>query len=506
MSSGEQAGRFPVRWITVAWTVFAVAGLVASIVALPGEMALSATTIVVAACLAVLVASPVWVTEGEERATLGVGEIALVVAFLRLEPSQLLLAMTSGLAVGWVLGLPRRGRWGRTPRVRMHARRLQQGLLNISTNVLGLLPAVWLYIALDPASGREQVVAAVACSALAMATTHALLVAAMALVRPIGYWRTFRTHGRPVLAVLGTSALLGSMVGLSGGVLLNPDVWLVLTTAGVALLSLAQTRRMRQSNYLSRVVEAAEQFTPALPADEVCRRLCELCERALHAEEVAIRDEPPGDGEVGVFLEVAEGWLVATGRRGFAGRFTPTDERLLVGITGLAEVSLRNAQLHDELEHLAIRDELTGLLSRRGLRELFQQVRASADRDGHRLVLAFLDIDRFKAVNDTYGHERGDLLIQQIAGRLREVARDSDLLCRLGGDEFVIVGEDRDGLTADALHRRLRAAFAQPFAAAGDIDVGASVGMAIYPDDADTLDRLLTASDAAMYADKQRRR
>jgi diguanylate cyclase (GGDEF)-like protein len=489
--------------VTVAWAVFAVAGLVTSLVAMSGGLALSSTTLVVAGCLAVLVASPVWVTEGEERATLGVGEIALVVAFLRLEPTQLLLAMTGGQAVGWILGLPRRRRGHR---LRIQPRRVQQGVLNVTTNVLGLLPAVWLYVAMEPAEGRERVVAAVACSALAMAATHALLVAAMALVRPIGYWRTFRIHGRPVLAVLGTSALLGSMIGLSGEVLGGPEVWLVLTTAGLALLSLAQTRRMRQSNYLSRVVEAAEQFTPALPADEVCRRLCELCQRALHAERVTIRDEPPGEGEVGLLLEVAEAWLVATGRRGFAGRFTANDERLLAGITGIAEVSLRNARLHDELEHLAIRDELTGLLSRRGLRELFEQVRASADRDGHRLVLAFLDVDRFKAVNDTYGHERGDLLIQEIAGRLREVARDSDLLCRLGGDEFVIVGEDRDGQTAIALHGRLRASFEHPFVAAGDIDVGASLGMAVYPDDADTLDRLLTASDAAMYADKQRRR
>jgi predicted signal transduction protein with EAL and GGDEF domain len=68
------------------------------------------------------------------------------------------------------------------------------------------------------------------------------------------------------------------------------------------------------------------------------------------------------------------------------------------------------------------------------------------------------------------------------------------------------IGEDADGRTAHALRRRLDEAFAPPFVAAGDIDVGASLGLALYPDDADTLDRLLTVSDAAMYADKQRRR
>lgn len=504
MSADGQAGRrtLPVAWLAGGWLTVTTAFVGTSFITLPGDFGLTWDGVVVALCSTILVASPVWISESDDRSTLDISELALVVALVELEPMDALLTCAIGHAAGWLLGLPR----AVTRPARLNRRRAQQGTISVTTNVLGTAAGVWTFVAVAPRSPAEAVMVAVAAAGVALVLTDLLLLAAMTLGRPIAIQPTLLMHARPIAAVLGASGLLGAMIGLSGQSLGGAGLWLVLTTGAAALLSLAQTRRTRRGNYLTRIVEAAEQFTPSLDVEELRQRLCSLCARALHADSAELRAEPPQDTEIGRYLHGAEAWLVVTGRRGLAGRFTRNDERLLAGITGIAEVSLRNAQLHDELEHLAIRDELTGLLSRRGLRELFEQVRASADRDRHRLVVAFLDVDRFKAVNDTYGHERGDQLIQEIAGRLREVARDSDLLCRLGGDEFVIVGEDRDGQTASALHRRLRTAFAQAFAAAGDIDVGASLGMAVYPDDADTLDRLLTASDAAMYADKQRRR
>jgi diguanylate cyclase (GGDEF)-like protein len=111
-----------------------------------------------------------------------------------------------------------------------------------------------------------------------------------------------------------------------------------------------------------------------------------------------------------------------------------------------------------------------------------------------------LDLDGFKAINDTHGHAAGDRALREVAARLRRCVRERDLVARLGGDEFVVVLTDLEG--TDAVSKsvdRVRDALALPF---GEMELGAAIGVALYPSDAGTAEDLLAHADRAMYVDK----
>jgi diguanylate cyclase (GGDEF)-like protein len=115
--------------------------------------------------------------------------------------------------------------------------------------------------------------------------------------------------------------------------------------------------------------------------------------------------------------------------------------------------------------------------------------------------LHFIDLDRFKQVNDLLGHLKGDDLLKAVAARLRDAVRDDDLVARLGGDEFVVMQTSADPLReAPELARRIVAALVSPFQLGGHrVDVGASVGIAIAPEGSLDCDGLLSRADAALY-------
>ncbi|WP_341898307.1 GGDEF domain-containing protein [Ferrovibrio terrae] len=160
-----------------------------------------------------------------------------------------------------------------------------------------------------------------------------------------------------------------------------------------------------------------------------------------------------------------------------------------------------------ELEALSTTDELTGLPNRRAFESFMANDLARARRDGHGGTLAFLDLDRFKAINDRYGHAAGDAVLCQIALRLGPIARATDCLARLHGDEFVLA---MPGATRDQAETRLTELAVrierQPLRF-GDslIPVGISYGLAGYDGQAD-LQGLLREGDRAMYVRKQDRR
>ncbi|MEM7042121.1 MAG: EAL domain-containing protein [Pseudomonadota bacterium] len=156
------------------------------------------------------------------------------------------------------------------------------------------------------------------------------------------------------------------------------------------------------------------------------------------------------------------------------------------------------------LADLAQIDQLTGLANRYRFREFLERSIARAGRANDVVALMLIDLNRFKAVNDTYGHAAGDLLLQEIAGRLRRSVRPSDLVARLGGDEFTIVVanvDDSDYLkgAADRILDELR----KPINIGHcEVDVGASIGIATYPNDAGCADSIIVSADTAMYAGK----
>jgi diguanylate cyclase (GGDEF)-like protein/PAS domain S-box-containing protein len=153
------------------------------------------------------------------------------------------------------------------------------------------------------------------------------------------------------------------------------------------------------------------------------------------------------------------------------------------------------------LHHLAHHDPLTGLANRTLLQDKLRHAIDDALQDATLGALAFLDLDNFKYINDTHGHEAGDAVLRAIADRLRENVREADTVARVGGDEFVVVIRDQpSALHVGDMMERIRHAIALPIhAAAQEIVCGASIGVSLFPRDGDTVDRIMRAADAAMY-------
>ncbi|MEI6858265.1 MAG: EAL domain-containing protein [Shewanella sp.] len=149
-------------------------------------------------------------------------------------------------------------------------------------------------------------------------------------------------------------------------------------------------------------------------------------------------------------------------------------------------------------------DPLTGLPNRRMLLEFLRAELFKADRNNQHLALMFLDLDYFKEVNDTLGHDVGDLLLIEVAKRLKSCIRESDVVARLGGDEFTVVLsaiEDNKGVNRVAEHILSR--LSEPFKLGNDTTyISGSIGVTLYPDDASTIENLLKNADQAMYAAK----
>ncbi|HVR82577.1 MAG TPA: diguanylate cyclase [Luteimonas sp.] len=187
--------------------------------------------------------------------------------------------------------------------------------------------------------------------------------------------------------------------------------------------------------------------------------------------------------------------------------------------SALEELSQQNARLQVEIAerhraearvmHTALHDPLTGLPNRLLFMNRLDTAIARAARKQGSFALAYLDIDGFKPVNDTYGHQVGDQLLVEIAKRLTGRVRGADTIARLGGDEFGLILEElADADLALRLAQALVSCLQAPFVLHGDdgdinIEITASVGLAIYPDNADKADALIRAADEAMYQVKR---
>jgi diguanylate cyclase (GGDEF)-like protein len=203
-------------------------------------------------------------------------------------------------------------------------------------------------------------------------------------------------------------------------------------------------------------------------------------------------------------------------------RWTPEQVATLedLAAAAMAEVELRAATqalvaaqdelraAHDRLAAQAVRDDLTGLLNRRGFRDAARRQAASAERARTPFLVAALDLDGFKRINDTLGHEAGDEALVDAAAALKHTCRASDVLARFGGDEFVLLLANTGEAQADAVRARIAAAVAEQNAEPGrDYVLAASLGIAAWrPGTPVSLPALLREADRAMYANKRARR
>ena len=160
----------------------------------------------------------------------------------------------------------------------------------------------------------------------------------------------------------------------------------------------------------------------------------------------------------------------------------------------------------DRIHFMANHDALTGLPNRTLLGDRLSQAVLRARRYDHWVTVLFVDLDNFKLVNDSLGHNAGDELLKTIAGRMVRCVRATDTVVRLGGDEFVVVLSDQPK-SADAISRavqKIQSAIAEPVRLEGhDLRVTSSIGIANYPDDGVDADTLMANADAAMYRAKE---
>jgi diguanylate cyclase len=158
-----------------------------------------------------------------------------------------------------------------------------------------------------------------------------------------------------------------------------------------------------------------------------------------------------------------------------------------------------------QLADLAHNDPLTGLPNRRSFMTRMPQMVALAERQSARLAVLFIDLDGFKAINDSHGHKMGDKLLQQVARRLSEEVRQSDLVGRIGGDEFMLLVTDcPDRESVAVIAQKIIAQLSLPYVAEGiEMHIGASIGIAMFPEHAKEVENLIALADAAMYEVKR---
>jgi diguanylate cyclase (GGDEF)-like protein len=222
----------------------------------------------------------------------------------------------------------------------------------------------------------------------------------------------------------------------------------------------------------------------------------------LHEGETA-----PGEDAFEVPLLDAEKQIVGKIAVSLKDCFAPAQDRAETHslLSELAVLAMRQSLLFQGLVHHSNHDPLTGLPNRRLSEERLANALKEAEFNGGQLAVIYIDINRFKHVNDTYGHGIGDLYLQQISARLKSQVRSIDMLARVGGDEFVVIAPFAEGIDRTyALTARLHACFDEPFdLEVASIDGSASFGFARYPEHGKTIEELTRHADQEMYMSKE---
>ena len=190
------------------------------------------------------------------------------------------------------------------------------------------------------------------------------------------------------------------------------------------------------------------------------------------------------------------------------------DSGQIVAVSAIARDITEQMRAQAQIEHLAYHDQLTGLPNRSMFHEHLALALARADRHHFGVAVLFIDLDNFKLINDSFGHEAGDALLRDFGARLKSVTRATDIVARQGGDEFLVLVPDLEldgGETivpralevVSAIENKVRSVLETPFLVADtDVHVGLSIGVSIYPIDATDRDELLRNADTAMYIGK----
>ena len=312
--------------------------------------------------------------------------------------------------------------------------------------------------------------------------------------------------------------LSGAMLAI----LLLIVVWAIVLRTKVAKQTARIASTMRLEQERSRLLEAINAETPLY---QLLADICSAFERlapglvcccAITGSpdqdsqwELVCVGNPPTQVAFDVALTDPRGRHIGNcnaGRRDEAPLSTYELELVTVA-SSLANLAINQRRLYEELNYSSSHDQLTGLPNRRSADLSLETALREATRTGRPVGVAYIDVDRFKQVNDQHGHKLGDLYLQQIAQRLASVVRSTDSLARIGGDEFLLVATALHSREDAELYReRLQSCFASSFVLDGHRMLGsASIGLAVFPDHGQTAEELKRHADIDMYSVKHRR-
>lgn len=228
-------------------------------------------------------------------------------------------------------------------------------------------------------------------------------------------------------------------------------------------------------------------------------QLANMAKRITQSQDYSLRAEKLSRDEIGDLVDDFNGML-----KQIELRENELQHARLALEEKVAERTSELFELTRQLEHQAYHDALTGLANRVTFDDRLRQAISHCERHGSRVAVLFLDLDRFKVINDTLGHMIGDELLVQVAERLKQTLRDSDTLARLGGDEFaVLLMQPEADKDASEVASKLVSTINRPFQVSGhNLHITTSIGISIYPEDGDRAETILKNADAAMYKSK----
>ena len=280
--------------------------------------------------------------------------------------------------------------------------------------------------------------------------------------------------------------------------------------------AIRERRLARQEQQRSQILELVSSSAPLpevlkeIQAMVSSRLLGAPCWFELHAATEARRKPPNDPGIVSQELfsrdGVSLGFLVATPILKHSAE-AEISAALLAGAR-VAQLAIDTRRLYSDLHHRSEYDLLTDIPNRFSMERTLDELMQSGRRKEGAFGLIYVDLDRFKQVNDRYGHRTGDLYLQEVTRRMKLQLRTNDVLARIGGDEFIALAPIlRSRADAEEIAIRLERCFDQPFDLEGlHLRGSASVGLAIYPEDGTTEEELQRSADAAMYAHKEGKR
>ncbi|MDP9072964.1 MAG: bifunctional diguanylate cyclase/phosphodiesterase, partial [Actinomycetota bacterium] len=270
-------------------------------------------------------------------------------------------------------------------------------------------------------------------------------------------------------------------------------------------------RARRQTERAQDLLAAAGQVHDSMALGDVERAIVRVTMSLVRCRKARVDEQPPGPGEVGVPVADVkmDRWLVISDPIGFD-PFGQPDRELLAVIAQIGAGAIHNARLLEDIRHRSIHDPVTDLANKVLFMDRLTHALAKAPSRRSRLAVLLLDLDHFKVVNDSLGHETGDQVLISVASRLRAAIRPGDTVARLGGDEFAVLCEQvNDSDDPAAMAEQVRAAVSGPFTSANTVDVSisASVGIVIVDQEWKySAEATLQAADTAMYRAKERGR